>query len=133
MHIQCDVSLMVKRQILNPLIGVRSSDIAPIFMYYTLTPQLIDKESPTYTSDYIEYVESLRQEFSIRIEVRSNNSEYHACTKLENDLKNYLDNILSKDKWSMQQPTGFVGLYYFWFMDKQDALAFALKFGGRVV
>jgi hypothetical protein len=28
----CDVSLMVKRRILNPLIGVRSSDIAPFIM-----------------------------------------------------------------------------------------------------
>ena len=81
---------------------------------------------------YVKHVDALRARFTIRIEAKSYSSSYEECTKVEKALLQYLTSILSKDKWCMQEPTGFVGLYYFWFMDKEDALAFALKFGGRV-
>ena len=102
-------------------------------MYYTLTLQPIDKNSPTYTGDYIKYVESLRAKFTVRIEIRSPDRDLIVCSEMEKNLQKYLKGILPDNTWCMQQPTGFVGLYYFWFMYREDAVAFALKFNGKVI
>lgn len=89
--------------------------------------------SPKMNGDqYVKHVESLRSRFSLRIEVRIRDVDFFVVSRAEKALLDYLDSVLTSDMWRMQEPTGFRGLYYFWFMEKEDALAFSLKFGGKV-
>jgi hypothetical protein len=80
---------------------------------------------------YAHYVDHLREQFTIRIEVKGKfvpDTRY----QLLKDIELYL-NRLEKDNYTMQAHTGYVGLHYVWFMHKEDALAFMLKFNGKVV
>jgi len=86
---------------------------------------------PTRHKNYARYVDGLREQFTIRIEVRgvftpSLNAQILA------DIESFL-NKLEKCNYAVQTQSGYVGLHYVWFMRKEDALAFMLKFNGKVV
>jgi hypothetical protein len=94
---------------------------------------------PVLKTSYVSYVNSLRVQFSVRIEVnristltvRGDIAAEH--TSLRKELKQYLQSNLAEDSYHIQRDTGYHGLFYTWFMNKEDAVAFALKFNGRVV
>lgn len=80
---------------------------------------------------YAQYVNHLREKFTIRIEVKG---EFWPTNTppIFKDIELYL-NKLEKHNYHMQAHTGYIGLHYVWFMHKEDALAFMLKFNGKVV
>lgn len=113
---------------------VQFSDNAPNIMYYTYTA----KDLPVKKDSYVSYVDSLRAHFTIRIEVKGDIDRdmdqlriTHAS--MRDKLEKYLLEHVNKNNYHMQRDSGYHGLVYTWFMDKEDALAFALKFGGKVV
>lgn len=103
-------------------------------MYYN--PPVIDL--PVKKDSYAIYVNSLRARFTIRIEVNNIVNKGVGTLKIEHlairdKLEQYLLSNVDKGNYHMQQDAGYHGLFYTWFMDKEDALAFALTFGGKAV
>ena len=103
-------------------------------IYNTATGKSITKKS-----NYPLYVDSLRQKYSVRVEVKNidqngevsyNIEEY---TKFLNTTLDYLENNVDKNYYELQETDNLLSRLFVWFMDKQDATAFALKFGGKVV
>lgn len=92
-------------------------------MYYTA-------DVNTYSYDnYPHYVDLLRIQFTIRVEVKS--QDYQELDKLQ--IEQYLLDNVNKEDYHTQRDPGHNSLFYSWFMHEEDALAFALKFGGKVV
>ena len=103
-------------------------------MYYNYTA----KDLPAKKDSYVNYVNSLRAHFTIRVEVKREINQSVSTLKAEhtairNELKAFLSEILNIENYHIQEDSGYHGWFYTWFMDKEDALAFALKFGGKVV
>jgi hypothetical protein len=101
-------------------------------MYYTYTAT----DLPAKKHSFVDYVNSLRSHFTIRAEV--NRIKDVSVLKMEhlavrNELEKYLLENVTIDNYHMQKDSGYHGLFYIWFMHKEDALAFMLKFGGKVV
>ena len=88
---------------------------------------------PKSKQSYPEYVDQLRVFYTIRIEIRDKSDTKETHTKMHNKLVAYLKCTLLFSDYEMQKDTGHNGRHYVWFMHKEDALAFALKFGGSVV
>ncbi len=94
--------------------------------------------TPVYdtTMGYVNYIDKLREKFTIRIEVR--NTELPACDtethfEFRDALISHLSLSIPVSKWEIQDFTGYKGLHYIWFMEPEDALAFKLRFNGKVV
>jgi hypothetical protein len=92
-------------------------------------------EPLTKSTSYLLYVDNLRKEFAIRIEVKNDIGDYlvESHLKLRAEIMSFLESRLSRNDWEMQKPTGYHGLHYIWFNNKEDALAVILQFGGKVI
>ena len=98
-------------------------------MYYTYPPEDLSIKKINYAS----YVDSLRAHFIIRIEVFDSEvcGDKIRLQILKDKLERYLTDNVGKEKYHIQYNKGYVGLLYTWFMDKEDAVAFALTFNGK--
>lgn len=86
------------------------------------------------SADYVVHVESLREKYSIRVEIDSHAQRPRPDHKsIYNKIKKYLDLRISKDKWEFQSSNAYANYHWVWFMDKEDALAFMLQFDGKIV
>lgn len=87
---------------------------------------------------FVAYVDSLREKFAIRVEVDDRKSVLSTITglkeppDLDKALRAYLEAQLPKGEYEIQQNNSS-SLHYVWFMHKDDALAFMLKWHGRIV
>ena len=95
-------------------------------MYYQL-PQQRSKQA------FVKYVDDLRKIYTIRIEVKDLCSAIEDHQAKRDELDVHLKGTLQLGSWEIQRYTGYKGLHYIWFTHKEDALAVALKFNGRVV
>ena len=87
--------------------------------------------------DYITHVDKLRKVYTIRVEIRPDNVSIEKTYLM---LKNYLDTYTEKYTWEIQYKYGYLPHYrdisdviYCWFMHTDDALAFMLKFNGKII
>lgn len=102
-----------------------------------LTP---DSQPTRYTrSDdgFVAYVNTLRQKFAIRVEVTDRSilsviTGVIVTTDFGKALKEYLAAHLPESEYEIQRSNSG-SLHYVWFMNKDDALAFMLKWDGRIV
>lgn len=81
-------------------------------------------------SDYLYYVDGLRQRFSVRIQVKNNGDSSEEHTTTSEEILSYLRSRLSVEEWEVQRYAGYNGLHYIWFKNEEDAVAFSLKFAG---
>jgi hypothetical protein len=92
-------------------------------------------EPLTTPNSYSLYVDNLKKEFSIRIEIKNDIGDYleESHFKLRAEITSFLESRLSRNDWEIQNPTGYHGLHYVWFNNKEDAVAVMLQFGGKVI
>ena len=88
-------------------------------------------------SEFINYVDTLKLKYSIRIEVHTysvvNINSLDAVEECERIICEYLKNTLHKNVYENQLKRYPHRLHHVWFTHNEDALAFMLKFNGSVV
>lgn len=132
MHI-CGIS-SVGRAATSNLVGHRfEPGISRHLIMYHYTSQPYKNEN---LKGFIKHVDSLREKFTIRVEIKS--VARHGLLHDDHDeyrkyIISYMNKNVDADKWAIQPFSGYHGLHFVWFSDKADALAVLLKFNGKII